>query len=68
MMMSWSDIPDTFVDDLTSVGFYTKTRSSRFSSPVKQTQFITDGELEWVKIKLLKNKYVLVGSFYMPHH
>jgi hypothetical protein len=35
---------------------------------VKQTQFITDGELEWVKIKLLKNKYVLVGSFYMPHH
>ena len=34
---------------------------------VKQTQFITDGELEWVTIKLLKNKYVLVGSFYMPH-
>ena len=34
---------------------------------VKQTQFITDGELEWVNIKLLKNKYLLVGSFYMPH-
>jgi hypothetical protein len=27
----------------------------------------TDGELEWVKIKLLKNKDLLVGSFYIPH-
>ena len=27
----------------------------------------TDGELEWVKIKLLKNKDLLVGSLYMPH-
>ena len=34
---------------------------------VEQTQFITDGELEWVKIKLLKNKDLLVGSFYIPH-
>ena len=34
---------------------------------VEQTQFITDGELEWVKIKLLKNKDLLVGSLYMPH-
>jgi hypothetical protein len=34
---------------------------------VEQTQFIADGELEWVKIKLLKNKDLLVGFFYMPH-
>ena len=34
---------------------------------VEQTQFITDGELEWVNIKLLKNKDLLVGSLYMPH-
>ena len=34
---------------------------------VEQTQFITDGELEWVKIKLLKIKDLLVGFFYMPH-
>ena len=34
---------------------------------VEQTQFITDGELEWVKIKLLKNKDLLVRFFYMPH-
>jgi hypothetical protein len=36
---------------------------------VEQTSFITDGEIEWVKVKMKNNKDlpVLVGSFYMPH-
>ena len=34
VIMSWSDIPGTFVDDLTSVVFETKTWSSRFPSLV----------------------------------
>ena len=34
---------------------------------VEQTSFITDGEIEWVKVKMKNNKDLLVGSFYMPH-
>ncbi|CAG2190614.1 unnamed protein product [Mytilus edulis] len=34
---------------------------------VEQTSLITDGEIEWVKIKIKNNKDLLVGSFYMPH-
>ena len=28
---------------------------------------MTDGEIEWVKIKMKNNKDLLIGSFYMPH-
>ena len=34
---------------------------------IEQTQFITEGEIEWVKIKLKNNKDLLIGSYYMPH-
>jgi hypothetical protein len=34
---------------------------------VEQTSFITDGEIEWVKVKMKNNKDLLVGSSYMPH-
>jgi endonuclease/exonuclease/phosphatase (EEP) superfamily protein YafD len=34
---------------------------------VKQTAFIKDGEIEWVKEKMKNNKDLLVGSLYMPH-
>ncbi|CAC5381361.1 unnamed protein product [Mytilus coruscus] len=34
---------------------------------VEQPSLITDGEIEWVKIKVKHNKDLLVGSFYMPH-
>jgi hypothetical protein len=34
---------------------------------MEQTSFITDGEIEWVKVKMKNNKDLLVGSFYMPH-
>ncbi|XP_063442405.1 uncharacterized protein LOC134722713 [Mytilus trossulus] len=34
---------------------------------VEQTSLITDGEIEWVKIKIKNNEDLLVGSFYMPH-
>jgi hypothetical protein len=34
---------------------------------VEQTSFITDGEIDWVKVKMKNNKDLLVGSFYMPH-
>ncbi|CAC5407115.1 unnamed protein product [Mytilus coruscus] len=33
----------------------------------RQPSLITDGEIEWVKIKVKNNKDLLVGSFYMPH-
>jgi hypothetical protein len=33
---------------------------------VEQTSFITDGEIEWVKVKMENNKDLLVGSFYIP--
>jgi hypothetical protein len=28
---------------------------------------MTDGEIEWVKIKMKNQKDLLIGSFYMPH-
>ena len=34
---------------------------------MEQTSFITDGEIDWVKVKMKNNKDLLVGSFYMPH-
>jgi endonuclease/exonuclease/phosphatase (EEP) superfamily protein YafD len=34
---------------------------------VEQTSFVTDGEIEWVKVKMKNNKDLLVGSLYMPH-
>jgi hypothetical protein len=34
---------------------------------VEQTSLITDGEIEWVKIKMKNQKDLLIGSFYMPH-
>jgi hypothetical protein len=34
---------------------------------LEQTSFITDGEIEWVKVKMKNNKVLLVRSFYMPH-
>jgi hypothetical protein len=33
-------------------------------TPVEQTSFITEGEIEWVKVKIKNNKDLLVGSFY----
>lgn len=34
---------------------------------VEQTSLITEGEIEWVKIKTKNNKDILIGSNYMPH-
>jgi hypothetical protein len=34
---------------------------------IEKTEFITEGELQWVKIKMKNNKDLLIGSFYMPH-
>jgi len=34
---------------------------------IEKTEFITEGELQWVKIKMKHNKDLLMGSFYMPH-
>ena len=34
---------------------------------VEQTSLVTDGEIEWVKIKMKNNKDLLISSFYMPH-
>lgn len=34
---------------------------------MEQPTYITDGEIEWVNIKIKNNKDFLVGSYYMPH-
>ncbi|MCS5550755.1 MAG: reverse transcriptase domain-containing protein [Gammaproteobacteria bacterium] len=34
---------------------------------MEQPTYITDGEIEWVNIKIKNNKDLLVGSYYMPH-
>jgi endonuclease/exonuclease/phosphatase (EEP) superfamily protein YafD len=34
---------------------------------VEQASLMTDGEIEWVKIKMKNQKDLLIGSFYMPH-
>ena len=34
---------------------------------VELISFVTDGEIEWVKVKMKNNKDLLVGSLYMPH-
>ena len=39
----------------------------KYITSVEQTSFITDEEIEWVKVKMKNNKDLLVGSFYMPH-
>jgi hypothetical protein len=39
----------------------------KYITSVEQTSFITDGEIEWVKVEMKNNKDLLVGSSYMPH-
>ncbi|KAK3091517.1 hypothetical protein FSP39_020434 [Pinctada imbricata] len=34
---------------------------------IEQTEYITDCEIEWVKVKTQNNKDVTIGSYYMPH-
>ena len=34
---------------------------------VEQASLVTEGEIEWVKIKMKNNKDLLSSSFYMPH-
>ena len=33
----------------------------------EQPQYVTDCEVDWVKIKLKNQKDLLIGGFYMPH-
>ncbi|KAK3088381.1 hypothetical protein FSP39_018443 [Pinctada imbricata] len=34
---------------------------------IEQVDYITEGEIEWVKVKTKNNKDITVGTFYMPH-
>jgi hypothetical protein len=34
---------------------------------IEQVELITEGEMEWVKVKTKNNKDITIGTFYMPH-
>ena len=46
-------------------GVFTLVRDNLISSEEKE--LVTNCEIEWVKIKLPKNKDLHIGNFYMPH-